>query len=61
MFALLFLERSNRLSYETTLNLFDYIDKEDDYIPWAAASGGISYIGSFFTKTSKAGRLYPVF
>ena len=48
------------MSYVTTLDLFDYIHKEVDYIPWSAASSGISYIGSLFSKTSKAGRNYPV-
>eukprot|EP00795_Rhopilema_esculentum_P003842 gene3842-15137_t len=53
------LSRAGLLSYQTTLNLFDYIDKEKDYIPWAAANAGISYVGSLFSKTSKAGRNYP--
>ncbi len=48
------------LKYEITLNLFDYIDKDDDYIAWSAADDGISHIGSMFSKTSVAGRNYPV-
>ncbi len=48
------------LNYQITLDLFDYIDKEDDYIPWKAANDGISHIGSMFSKISVAGRNYPV-
>ena len=52
--------RASLLDYRQTLNLFDYIHNETDYIPWSAASSGISYLGSLFSKTSKAGRNYPV-
>ncbi len=48
------------LPYETALELFDYIDKDEDYIAWRAASDAITGVGSYFSKTSLGGRSYAV-
>ena len=51
----LFLSYSaGRLPYATALNVFDYIDKDVDYLPWKAAIDGINYIPSVLTKTRPA-------
>lgn len=52
------LASSGKLTYETALDLLSYIDKEEEYLPWKAASGSISYIPSVLTRTKPALSLY---
>ena len=45
---------AGRLPYATALDVFDYIDKDDDYLPWKAGIDGINVIPSLLTKTRPA-------
>jgi aminopeptidase N len=42
------LARSDKIDYKTALGLTRYLNKEDDYIPWQAASKGLSYLFTRF-------------
>lgn len=48
------LAESGRLDYCTAISLFEYIDKEEEYLPWKAAIDGLSVITSGLTLTSPA-------
>ncbi|XP_030856224.1 aminopeptidase N isoform X2 [Strongylocentrotus purpuratus] len=51
------LARVGRVDYPIALNLTLYMDKENDYIPWEAALGVISYITDMFSRYSGYGPL----
>ena len=38
------LAKAGQLDYDTVLGLTSYLAKETEYIPWAAALSGLSYI-----------------
>ena len=43
------------LDYETVFNLISYLKHETEYIPWAAALGGLSYVNKMLKRTSAYG------
>ncbi|XP_028402559.1 endoplasmic reticulum aminopeptidase 1-like [Dendronephthya gigantea] len=45
------LARAGKVSYETALDMVSYLDKEKDYVPWRAATSGLSYIGARLSMT----------
>ncbi|GLG93874.1 Decaprenyl-diphosphate synthase subunit 1 [Gryllus bimaculatus] len=51
------LARAGYLKYKTTLGLADYLSRETDYIPWAAAYSAFSYLNRMLVNHPK----YPVF
>ena len=38
------------LDYDTALYLTQYLAKEEDYVPWAAASNGLSFLNTKLTS-----------
>jgi len=46
--------RAGRLNYSTAFDLLDYIDMDQDYLPWKAASDGISFISDVLSQTRPA-------
>ncbi len=38
------LAKGNLLNYETALDMTTYLDKEDDYLPWSAATTALAYV-----------------
>merc|ERR1711971_1023922 len=49
------LARSGMLSYEIALGVTSYLNKEVEYIPWAAALSGMGYISQMLKRTSAYG------
>jgi len=49
------LARSGLLSYEIALGVTSYLNKEVEYIPWAAALSGMGYISQMLKRTSAYG------
>lgn len=40
--------QTNQLSYATFLNLTRFLAKDIDYVPWAAANAGLTYLDRMF-------------
>ena len=57
---LLYSFSSGRLHYSVALSLFDYIDKDTDYIPWKAGSNSIDYIRRVLLQNQRAMKLFKV-
>lgn len=49
------LARSGHLEYTTTLDILDYLKKDEDYIPWTAALDNLGYVSSQLERTSAYG------
>lgn len=49
------LAKSGLLGYDTVFNLISYLKHETEYIPWAAALGGLSYVNKMLKRTSAYG------
>merc|ERR1719219_1280145 len=49
------LARSGLLSYEIALGVTSYLNKEVEYIPWAAALSGMGYISQMLKRTPAYG------
>ncbi|XP_053692528.1 membrane alanyl aminopeptidase-like [Sabethes cyaneus] len=49
------LARSGRLDFETLLNLITYLENEDAFAPWNAASSVLSYLNTKFRGTPAQG------
>ena len=47
------------MPYKTALDMSLYLDKENDYVPWKAATSALAYIGGRLSMTSNYG-LYQV-
>ncbi|XP_055638196.1 aminopeptidase N-like [Toxorhynchites rutilus septentrionalis] len=47
------LARSGHLKYDIALELNQYLSKETEYIPWASANNGLSYLNRMLTGSSK--------
>ena len=43
------------LDYEVALNLTQYLEREEDYLPWDSALSSLSYIRSMMSRTSGYG------
>ena len=49
------LARSGLLSYDIALGVTSYLNKEEEYIPWSAALGGMRYIRDMLKRTPAYG------
>merc|ERR1719219_1183701 len=49
------LARSGLLSYEIALGVTSYLNKEVEYIPWAAALSGMGYLSQMLKRTPAYG------
>eukprot|EP00090_Calanus_glacialis_P046064 TRINITY_DN885_c0_g1_i5.p1 TRINITY_DN885_c0_g1~~TRINITY_DN885_c0_g1_i5.p1 ORF type:complete len:807 (+),score=220.22 TRINITY_DN885_c0_g1_i5:315-2423(+) len=49
------LAKSGLLDYETALSVTGYLSKEVEYIPWASALSGLSYINKMLKRTAAYG------
>ena len=43
------------LDYEIALNLTQYLEKEEEYLPWDSALNSLSFIRSMMSRTSGYG------
>jgi aminopeptidase N len=43
------------LDYEIALNLTQYLEREEDYLPWDSALNSLSFIRSMMSRTSGYG------
>ena len=49
------LAKAGQLDYDTVLGLTSYLAKETEYIPWAAALSGLSYISRMLKRSPAYG------
>jgi len=55
------LAQAGRITYATAMDLLLYIENEEDYLPWRAASDAVSYIPDILTSTRPAMGYYKSF
>jgi len=51
------LARAGQLSYDIALEVIGYLNKEEEYVPWASALSNLAYLEQMFTRSSGYGGL----
>ena len=49
------LAEAGLLDYEIALNLTQYLEKEEEYVPWEATLSSFSYVSSMMSRSSGYG------